>query len=191
MNDEELIETMRESFTAVRSRTPLERIVRRSHAVRARRRIPGVAGTLAVAAGAAVAATALTPAGHRPAPPASAQLAAWTVVKQADGSIAVTIRELLDPSGLQAKLRADGVRASVIFLSQPSPCRTYHHGGGSGLISRMVTLKQEPRGTLGYVHPAAFPAGAGIQFAAGFQRGPKVWTVSVGPVAASAACTGS
>jgi hypothetical protein len=46
---------------------------------------------------------------------ALAALAAWTVTKQADGDVRVTIRELLnpDPAGLQAALRADGVPAAV------------------------------------------------------------------------------
>ena len=58
MNDDELITAVREPFTAVHSTTPVEQIVSRSRAIRARRRIPGVAGALAVAAGAALAVTA-------------------------------------------------------------------------------------------------------------------------------------
>jgi hypothetical protein len=67
MNDNELMTTVRESFTEVRSGTPVERIVSRSRAVRARRRIPGAAAVVAVAAGVAVAVTALVPGGARPA----------------------------------------------------------------------------------------------------------------------------
>ena len=62
MNDDELITAVREPFTAVHSATPVEQIVSRSRAIRARRRIPGVAGALAVAAGAALAVTAVLPA---------------------------------------------------------------------------------------------------------------------------------
>ncbi len=42
MNDNELITTVRESFTGIHSTTPVGQIVSRSRAVRARRRIPGL-----------------------------------------------------------------------------------------------------------------------------------------------------
>jgi hypothetical protein len=67
-------------------------------------------GVLALAAGAAVAVTALLPASHPASQRPRVQLAAWTVVQQPGGIIHVTIRELRDPAGLQAALRADGVR---------------------------------------------------------------------------------
>lgn len=47
--------------------------------------------------------------------------AAWTVAKQADGNIHVTIRQLRDPAGLQRTLRADGVPAIVTFASHRHP----------------------------------------------------------------------
>ena len=51
-------------------------------------------------------------------------LAAWTVAKQANGDITVTVRQLRDPSGLQSTLRADGVPASVTSIASPDPsCR--------------------------------------------------------------------
>jgi hypothetical protein len=53
--------------------------------------------------------------------PTCAQLAAWTVAKQANGDIKVTVRQLSNPSGLQSTLRADGVPANV--TSWPSPTR--------------------------------------------------------------------
>jgi hypothetical protein len=37
--------------------------------------------------------------------PRTARLAAWTVAKQANGDIKVTVRQLSDPSGLQSTLR--------------------------------------------------------------------------------------
>ena len=88
MNDDTLMTAVREPFTAVHMDTPVEQIVRRGRAVRVRRRIFGLAGAAAVAAGATVAVTALLPAGH----PAGPQLAAaWTVTGQANGTIDVTI----------------------------------------------------------------------------------------------------
>jgi hypothetical protein len=71
MNDHDLITTMRESFTDVRSATPVEQIVNRSQAIRARRRIPVAVAVVAVAAAAGTA-VALIPSGSaRPAPVAT------------------------------------------------------------------------------------------------------------------------
>ena len=97
MNDDELTTTVCESFTGVHTTTPVEQIVSRGRAVRARRRIPALAGALAVAAGAALAATSLLPSTHQASPQPTAQLAAWTVTRQTDGAIRVTIRELHQP----------------------------------------------------------------------------------------------
>jgi hypothetical protein len=66
-----------------------------------------------------------------------AQLAAWSVAKQPDGLVMVTIRELRDPLGLWRMLRADGVPANVRFLPHnfmpttsasaiPRACRAPH-----------------------------------------------------------------
>jgi len=62
MNDDDLITAVRDSFTDVHSATPAERIVSRSRAVRARRRIPVLAAATAVTAAAVFAVTALLPA---------------------------------------------------------------------------------------------------------------------------------
>jgi hypothetical protein len=64
MNDDDLIIAVRDSFTDLHSATPVERIVSRSRAVRARRRIPGLAAAVAVTAAAVFAVTALLP-GHQ------------------------------------------------------------------------------------------------------------------------------
>jgi hypothetical protein len=111
----------------------VEAIMAGGRARRRRRLIPGVTGTLAVAAGAALAVTALAPARHQPAHQASrqpsVQLAAWTVTRQPNGDINVLIRELEDPAGLQSTLRADGVPASVTFLPKLNPaCQSYPGG---------------------------------------------------------------
>jgi hypothetical protein len=198
MNDNELMTAVRESFTDVHSRTPVEQIVSRSRAVRARRRIPGAAGALAVVAGAAVAVTALLPGGSHP---GKAQLAAWTVAKLADGSISVTIRELRDPAGLQAKLRADGVPASVRFIpsgrGQPNPCQGYD---GSQALQHKVIENLRPghrqeQATFLIIHPSALPSGAGVGLqvtgGAGYVHHTGGGRLGVALVQASPACTGS
>ena len=85
MNDDELITVVKESVTDVHMTIPAEQIISRSHAIRTRRRIPSLAGALAVVAAAVLAVTVLLPR-----PPAtvrpSIHLTAWTVVKHADGN---------------------------------------------------------------------------------------------------------
>ena len=106
------------------------------------------------------------PASH-PASAPGAQLAAWTVARQADGSIQVTIRELRDPGGLQQRLRADGVPASVTFSGQQNPACQGYPGGGSQsqrrqLLGSVVTAPAAGRDVM-VIHPAALPSGAGLR----------------------------
>ncbi len=130
MNDNELITAVKESVAGVHMHLPTEQIVSRSRTIRARRRIPAVAGALAVVAGTALALTTLLPSSHRPDQHAPAHLTAWTVVKQGNGDIRVTIHELRNPAGLQSTLRADGVPATVTFTGQQNPaCQPYSQGG--------------------------------------------------------------
>jgi hypothetical protein len=88
-----------------------------------RRRLVVGAG-LAATAGAAAAVFGLPGADHGGAG------AAWAVTKNADGSMTVSVKDFRDPAGLQAKLRAAGLRANVTTI--PKSC-----AGGSrvGAIS--------------------------------------------------------
>lgn len=188
MNDNELITAVRQSFTGVHSATPLEQIVTRSRRLRARRRIPGIAAALAAAAGVAVAVTALLPASHHPSSPPGIQLAAWTVIKQADGTVSVTIRELSDPAGLQRKLRAEGIPANVTFSGQmPRACQRYP--AGIAQITRIFTERQVGGFPVMVIHPAALPPGAGV--AINPPASQPIVRVAFGLVHASPQCTGS
>jgi hypothetical protein len=218
MNDDELITAVRDSFTGVRSATPAERIISRSRAVRARRRVPCVAAAIGTAAAAAAAVTvALSPtppaAGHpaasHPASGPAAKLAAWTVARQADGSIRVTIRELRDAAGLQRVLRADGVPASVTFPGPENPaCRNLpmpHPRWRPGLTHAQLSGGPVYPGPPPYalvIRPAALPPGAGVTlfyptaaqirtFHHYHQYPGSPLTPSVGLVHASPQCTGS
>jgi hypothetical protein len=192
MNDDELNTTVRERFTDVRLDTPVEEIVKRGRAVRARRRIPVAAGGLAVAAGVAIGATALAGAGQPASHPAGATLTAWTVQKQSNGNVRVTIRDLRDPAGLQARLRADGVPANVSTSGLPAACRPAAVTK-SGL-RRVVTRHQHGRRVVFVIHPSALPSGDGVlisdritaQPPPGFSHGP----LNFGLVQTSQACTG-
>ncbi len=196
MNDQELITAVKQSVSGVHMRVPAEQIVRRSRAIRSRRRIPAVAGALAVAAGAALAVTStLVPSGQASHQPA-AQLAAWTVTKQANGDIKVTIRELRDPVGLQRTLRTDGVPASVTFAGQQNPaCQGYPAGGSQSqrrhLLGSVVTLPASGAYVM-VIHPSALPSGAGLQIFSSFENIPaSAQGAAVRLVQASPQCTGS
>ncbi|MBV9095750.1 MAG: hypothetical protein JO132_18085 [Streptosporangiaceae bacterium] len=195
MNDDNLITRVREPFTAVHMDTPIEQIIRRGRAVRARRRIPGVAGAAAAVAGAALAGAALLPVGHPP----NAQLAAYTVNKQANGTIEVTINELRDPSGLQATLRADGVPASVTYVGQPNPsCRNYFAGKPPSYVAGLLIWKViRPNRHSAFwqasIQPSALPRDAGVDLgfkAIGTSGNPNAALIETGLVYASPKCTG-
>jgi hypothetical protein len=179
MNDSDTVDVVRDSLTTAKDslagvhvNTPLDAIVRNGRARRRRHRLTGLTGAMAVTAGMALAVTALASSGHpasQSGPSAShppiARLAAWTVAKQANGDIKITIRELSDPSGLQSTVRADGVPANVSSSTQFDPsCQlypmtqalftsVYQMGGGSG-------------NTVLVIHPSALPSGTGVQIGA-------------------------
>lgn len=162
------------------------------HRRRTRRKLTALAaGTATVAAGAAVTMTALIPASHPASGHPGAQLAAWTVVKQADGNVHVTIRELNDPSGLQARLRADGVPASVTFSGHKNrSCRD--DTGGANIrqvfgLRKVVMAGPPPRDYVMVIHPSALPAGIGVQIST-FR---SVALIEIALVHASPHCTGS
>jgi hypothetical protein len=184
MNDSELITAVRESVTGVHTATPVEQVMSRGRALRARRRLPGAAGALAAAA---LTAVALVSAGHHPAssnPPA--ELAAWTVVKQPDGNVKVTIRQLRDPAGLQSRLRADGVPATVTFSGQMNrSCQRYPAGTA---LNQVFTASGSGSATVMIIHPSALPPGAGVAINPPVQPGLQV---AVGLVHTSPRCTGT
>ena len=157
---------------------------------------PVVLGLVAVGVIVAVilAVTALVPASHQASHHPRVQLAAWTVVTLSDGDISVHIRELRDPAGLQRRLRADGVPASVTFLDHQNPsCRPYH--AGMALLNTVFPgsyrLKPPP-GNVIVIHRQALPGNAGVQLGGTFRQPPAAGGVAA-PVLvyASHRCTGS
>ncbi len=188
MNDDQLITVVRESVTGVHMHVPTEQILSRSHVVRARRRIPGLAAALAVLAGTAVAATALLPASHQASHRPGFRLAAWTVTEQSGGTVSVTIRELRDPDGLQRRLRADGVPASVTFFGRlPRSCQRYP--AGTALINKVFTSQHAGRFPVMIIHPGALPQGVGVEINP--PAGQPITSVAIGLVGTSPQCTGS
>jgi hypothetical protein len=164
------------------------------------------AAALAVAAFLAV--TALLPATHpgsrKPSHPVHAQLAAWTVVKQADGTVNVKIREFRDPAGLQAALRADGVPASVILVRSLPPSANGNsipgdpcHGGPWSQFVQDKVVTGNPFRAGMFIHLSALPRHAGIQLVATANVGSNSPQLGGGTFAgywlvqASSRCTGS
>jgi hypothetical protein len=198
MNDNELSSMVRESVADIRSSTPVEQIISRGHAVRTwRRRVPAAAGALVVAGGAALGVTALAPSGH-PAPtaagkagshPAVVRLAAWTVAKQANGDIGITIRQLQHPAQLQATLRADGLPAHVSFYGQPdSVCKPRIV---SGDVEADIYRFFESNGSdVITIDPSVLPSGVGLSIQ-GLPSGSLGHVaLTIGTVYASRQCTG-
>ena len=152
--------------------------------VRARRRtrfLPVALVTAAVAALAVAAALVLLPGPHTSGG-GRAQLAAWSVARQPDGLVNVTIRELRDPMGLWRVLRADGVPANVRFLPHyfegttsasaiPRGCRAPHlsdranallQGKIMPLVSPGRALLPGSSGVVLLIRPSAIPPGIGL-----------------------------
>jgi hypothetical protein len=181
MNDSDTVDVVRDSLTTAKdslagvdATTPLDAIVSNGRARRRRRRITGLTGAMAVTAGMALAVTALASSGHpashsghQASRPLIARLAAWTVAKQANGDIKITIRELSDPSGLQSALRADGVPANVSSSAQFGPsCQPYPMT--QALFTGIYQAQSDvgSGNTVVVIHPSALPGGAGVQIGA-------------------------
>jgi hypothetical protein len=177
MNDSDTVDAVRDSLTTAKDslvgvhvNTPLDAIVRNGRARRRRHRLTGLTGAMAVTAGMALAVTALASSGqsgHPASHPLPARLAAWTVAKQANGDIKITIRELSDPSGLQSTLRADGVPANVSSSTQPDPsCQPYPQA--QALFTSIYHAQKgvDSGNTVLVIHPSALPSGAGVQLGA-------------------------
>lgn len=162
MHDDELITLVREQRTGIAMTTPVDEIISRGRSVRARRRLPRLAGALVAAAGAAVAVVALVPAGHQAAQPAGAKLAAWTVTRQADGDVKVTIHQLRDRDGLAAALHADGVPAYVAF-ADPAPAYCKVYPAGQAQQQAIYQFHPNSKGSAELIiDPSAIPSGAGL-----------------------------
>jgi hypothetical protein len=182
MNDSDTVDVVRDSLTTAKDslvvgvhvNMPLDAIVRNGRARRRRHRLTGVTGAVAVTAGMALGVTALassghpaSQSGHSASHPVIARLAAWTVAKQGNGDIKITIRELSNPSGLQSTLRADGVPANVSSSRQFDPaCRAYPM---TQALFTSIYHAQKGAGsgnTVLVIHPSALPSGAGVQIGA-------------------------
>jgi hypothetical protein len=119
MNDAEVLTAVKASYAEIHLDVPLDVIVHRGRRLRARRRLPGLAGAAGTVAALALAVAALVPSGGSARAPGGStgteRLAAWTVVSQPNGGVRVALRwpGVRDVAGLQDRLRADGIPARV------------------------------------------------------------------------------
>ena len=175
MNDDQ---TTHEVLTAVkaavpdtRMHTPLEQIVSTARSRRRRRGLAGLAGA-GLAAGAGLT-LALSPIGAgtagNPGAHTGAQLAAWTVQANRDGTVTLTVRELRDAPALQRTLAEHGIPAVVHFGEE---CQAV--GKALPISELKQVLMLPPR--IGHpvpgnsnpirtrINPAAMPTGSKLDF---------------------------
>lgn len=162
MDDNDLLAAVREDFAGVRMNTEAGAVMADGGSLRRRRnrhRVYG-AGVTALAAVAAISGVTLASGASGTSGTSHAQLTAWTVQKQADGTIDVTIHDLLDLAGLQQKLNADGVPAEVITDAHyPASCVNYPAMKED--MASVITLGPGvPGGYAFVIHPAAIPSGS-------------------------------
>jgi hypothetical protein len=120
---------VRDSLGVAHPSIPASEIIDRARRRRVRRRlIPGLAGTLALAAGAAVAVTSLgAPGAASNGRTGTIRTAAFVLTRNANGTDTLTLSksQVLDPAALQQALARDGVRALIKInadcTSNPAP----------------------------------------------------------------------
>jgi hypothetical protein len=226
MNDTQLADAVKsglteacDSLSTVHLAIPAREIMARADRARRHRRQGVLAGAGGLAAAAVAVSMALPsshptashptashPAASHPASSPGVQLTAWTVTRQADGSIQVTFREATDAAALQRTLRADGVPVSVTFTGQQNPaCQPYSSGSSQAFGPFGPTAG--PLGGPSFVHnlkdaystldaliirPSALPSGAGLQiWTSGTPGAAADFQLNVSLVKASPECTGS
>jgi hypothetical protein len=210
MNDTDLAMLVRDAVRDTHMTVPESDITSRARRLRTRRRVTGGGAAIAgLAAGLAMAALAAPAPASTPATGqarGTTQLTAWTVTTHPGGVIDVTIRELKDTAGLQARLRADGVPINVSFSGPNPACHPYYpnyqyippmppryvgkpgpkypwtHSYDNGSVTVSVTSQT---GLTLVLRPARMPRGTAFQIVA--LRGT---VVAWGLVKTSPGCTG-
>jgi hypothetical protein len=159
MDDKDLLSAVRDDFSGVRMHIEAGAILTGGDALRRRRnhrRMYAATGACAVAA---VSAAALVPGLSATSGTHDAQLTAWTVQKEANGTIDVTIHDLTDLSALEQKLAADGAPAEVV-TEKPYPAACVDYPAMKENMSSVITNGPAvPSGYAFVIHPAGIPSG--------------------------------
>jgi hypothetical protein len=184
MSEEDLMTAVREEFEPVRMDVSVDAIMAKGRATRRFRRGGVAAGALAIALGVGLGVPALSSGGAASGTTAGGttaggiELTAWTVAKQTNGSIHVTIREMRNLPALNARLAADGARV-VFVLATTSAAEVPTAGclpasavnGNAGITNQnaaatAVNTISSPHGYTVVVTPAKIPAGDMVRVAA-------------------------
>ena len=163
MNDDDVLQALRQTLVGARMGRPLEVIIQRGRARRRARRLYRVAGAgLAATAGVVLAVPLLTHAGNTEAGGSgsrSLNLTAWTLEQKPDKTLTLTLRsgQIGDPAALQRALADAGVPAIVkVGEICQSP-------GGLDQIANVLQGRQLPNGnSVTTITPAAMPAGTSL-----------------------------
>jgi hypothetical protein len=198
MNDTELVALVRQSVAEVHATTPVAQIISRGHAARTRRRLAGAAGlTAGVAAGSALIVGLTGVLGASPGrntgatrPPPSTQTVrtgGFVLTANANGTLTLTLSQVIDPVALQQALAQHGIPALVkdntfcasnpaapdptssgVLTVQPPfrpkaglrpvpPSPVYAHGHSKNADQLIAHTKM-------VINPAAMPAGTELFF---------------------------
>ena len=157
MDDNDLLAAVKQDFAGVRMHTGADAILAEGGSRRRRqhRRLAYGAGATGLAAAAVISTVALTPGSPGP---SHVQLTAWTVQKQPDGTVDVTIRDVLNLAGLQRKLNAEGVPAVVYSdVRNPPDCVNAEASSHMGTV---VAPGSQTDVAFFVIHPSAIPSGS-------------------------------
>jgi hypothetical protein len=97
---------------------------------------------------------------RHPAHSADTRLASWTVAKQANGDIDVTINQLENPAGLQSTLRADGLPVNVTFSGAGLSAACQPYATSQDMLRDVAHYNTSDRSLV--IDPSALPSGTGV-----------------------------
>jgi hypothetical protein len=175
MNDNDVLEWVKDAVSEIHMNTPLEAIVTRGRS-RRRRRLSGLAGTgVAIGLGLALAVSAFSGSRTVPSPDdaGSAQLMGFTLVSNHNGTATLTLTkgQLPDPSVLRQQLAQAGVPAVVNVGS-----RCDSQGGDPPGLDQVITSQRLTNGdVILVIDPAAMPEGS--ELAIGFFTDSQTWNL--------------
>ena len=175
MNDNVVLEWVKDAVSEIHMDTPLEAIVSRGRS-RRRRRLSGLAGAgVGIGLGLALAVSAFGRSGTVPSSHVArpAQLMAFTLVSNPNGTATLTLTkgQLPDPSVLRQQLAQAGVPAMVNVGS-----RCDSQGGDPPGLGQVITSKRLTNGNVILViTPAAMPEGS--ELAIGFFTNGQTWNL--------------
>ncbi len=175
MNDNDVLEWVKDTMSQIHMDTPIEAIFTRGRS-RRRRRLSGLAGA-GVAIGLGLALAVSINGGSGTVPPrhvvSPAKLMAFTLVSRPDGTATLTLTkgQLPDPNDLRQQLAEAGVPAVVMVGS-----RCDSQGGDPSGLDQVVSSKRLTDGTVILViTPSAMPEGS--ELAIGFFSNGQTWNL--------------